>query len=195
MLNIDIKDLLLKIARDNDLASFKKIYFLYYERLLKLACSYVTLTEVGEEIVDDVFVKIWSNRAGLAEVNNLTVYLYVAVKNRAINYNLTNRITCVDIESVSYELKDMNGSVEDVLITDELAKIINYTIQRLPDECKIVFKLVKEDSLKYRKVAEILNISVKTVEYHMNNALKRIAAAISASPDHHKGTIKKVSSN
>jgi RNA polymerase sigma-70 factor (ECF subfamily) len=195
MLNIDIKDLLLKIARDNDLASFKKIYFLYYERLLKLACSYVTLTEVGEEIVDDVFVKIWSNRAGLTEVNNLTVYLYVAVKNRAINYNLSNRITCVDIESVSFELKDMSGSVEDVLITDELAKIINYTIQRLPDECKIVFKLVKEDCLKYRKVAGILNISVKTVEYHMNNALKRIATAISASPDHHKGTIKKVSSN
>jgi len=195
MLNIDIKDLLLKVAHDNDLASFKKIYFLYYERLLKLACSFVRLTEVGEEIVDDVFVKIWSNRAKLTEVDNLTVYLYVAVKNRAINYNLTNRITCVDIESVSFELKDMSGSVEDVLITDELAKIINYTIQRLPDECKIVFKLVKEDSLKYRKVAEILNISVKTVEYHMNNALKRIAAAISASPDHHKRTIKKASSN
>ena len=195
MLNIDIKDLLLKIAHDNDLVSFKKIYFLYYERLLKLACSFVKSTEVSEEIVDDVFVKIWSNRAKLTEVNNLTVYLYVAVKNKAINYNLTSRITCVDIESVSYELKDINGSVEDILITDELAKIINYTIQRLPEECKIVFKLVKEDGLKYRKVAEILDISVKTVEYHMNNALKTIAAAISASPDRHKKTIKKASSN
>ncbi|SEO95790.1 RNA polymerase sigma-70 factor [Mucilaginibacter sp. AW1-7] len=195
MLNINIKDLLIKIARDSDLASFKKIYFLYYERLLKLACSYVKVTEVGEEIVDDVFVKIWANRAGLTEVNNLTVYLYVAVKNRAINHNLSNRITCVDIESVSFELKDANGSVEDVIITDELAKIINYTIQRLPDECKVVFKLVKEDGLKYRKVAEILNISVKTVEYHMKNALKAIATAISASPHHHKRTIKKASSN
>ncbi|HMG06924.1 MAG TPA: RNA polymerase sigma-70 factor [Mucilaginibacter sp.] len=195
MLNIDIKDLLLKIAHDNDLVSFKKIYFLYYERLLRLACSFVKSTEVGEEIVDDVFVKIWSNRAKLTEVNNLTVYLYVAVKNKAFNYNLANRITCVDIESVSFELKDINGSVEDILITDELAKIINYTIQRLPEECKIVFKLVKEDGLKYRKVAEILNISVKTVEYHMNNALKTIAAAISASPDRHKKTIKKASSN
>jgi RNA polymerase sigma-70 factor (family 1) len=195
MLNIDIKDLLLKIAHDNDLVSFKKIYFLYYERLLKLACSFVKSTEVSEEIVDDVFVKIWSNRAKLTEVNNLTVYLYVAVKNKAINYNLTSRITCVDIESVSYELKDINGSVEDILITDELAKIINYTIQRLPEECKIVFKLVKEDGLKYRKVAEILDISVKTVEYHMNNALKTIAAAISASPDRQKKTIKKASSN
>ncbi|MGF7039352.1 RNA polymerase sigma-70 factor [Mucilaginibacter lappiensis] len=195
MLNIDIKDLLLKIAHDNDLVSFKKIYFLYYERLLKLACSFVKSTEVSEEIVDDVFVKIWSNRAKLTGVNNLTVYLYVAVKNKAVNYNLASRITCVDIESVSFELKDVNGSVEDILITDELAKIINYTIQRLPEECKIVFKLVKEDGLKYRKVAEILNISVKTVEYHMNNALKTIAAAISASPDRHKKTIKKASSN
>lgn len=195
MLNIDINDLLLKVARDSDLASFKKIYFLYYERLLKLACSYVKVTEVGEEIVDDVFVKIWSNRSGLTEVNNLTVYLYVAVKNRAINHNLSNRITCVDIESVSFELKDANGTVEDILITDELAKVINSTIQQLPDECRIVFKLVKEDGLKYRKVAGILDISVKTVEYHMKNALKAIATAVSASSGHYKRTVKKASSN
>jgi len=195
MLNIDVKELLLKIARDNDLAAFQKIYFLYYERLLKLASSFVKQTEVAEEIVDDVFVKVWANRIRLSEVNNLTVYLYVAIKNQALNYNQANRIVCVDIESVEVELKDLNSSVEDVLITAELAKIINSAIQRLPEQCKMVFKLVKEDHLKYRSVAEILNISPKTVEYHMGNALKTIAAAISASPDHHKMVFKKASAN
>jgi len=195
MLNIDVKELLLKIARDNDLAAFQKIYFLYYERLLKLASSFVKQTEVAEEIVDDVFVKMWANRIRLSEVNNLTVYLYVAIKNQALNYNQANRIVCVDIESVDFELKDLNSSVEDVLITAELAKIINSAIQRLPEQCKMVFKLVKEDHLKYRSVAEILNISPKTVEYHMGNALKTIAAAISASPDHHKRFFKKASAN
>ncbi|MGN8068048.1 RNA polymerase sigma-70 factor [Mucilaginibacter sp. 22184] len=195
MLNIDLKELLEKIARDSDLVAFQKIYFLYYERLLKLACSFVKLTEVAEEIVDDVFVKAWANRAKLSEVNNLTVYLYVAVKNQSLNYNQANRIVYVDIESVGFELKDINASVEDVLITAELAKVINEAIQRLPEQCKLVFKLVKEDHLKYRNVAEILNISSKTVEYHMGNALKAIAAAISTSPGHHKKVFKKASAN
>ncbi|NOW94682.1 RNA polymerase sigma-70 factor [Mucilaginibacter sp. SG564] len=195
MLNIDLKELLEKIARDSDLVAFQKIYFLYYERLLKLACSFVKLTEVAEEIVDDVFVKAWANRAKLSEVNNLTVYLYVAVKNQSLNYNQANRIVYVDIESVGFELKDINASVEDVLITAELAKVINEAIHRLPEQCKLVFKLVKEDHLKYRNVAEILNISSKTVEYHMGNALKAIAAAISTSPGHHKKVFKKASAN
>jgi RNA polymerase sigma-70 factor (family 1) len=195
MLNIDVKELLEKIARDNDLAAFQKIYFLYYERLLKLACSFVKITEVAEEIVDDVFVKIWANRSKLSGVNNLTVYLYVAVKNQALNYIQTKRIVCVDIESVGFELKDISSSAEDVLITAELAKVINDAIQQLPEQCKIVFKLVKEDRLKYKKVAEILNISPKTVEYHMGNALKAIATAIAASPDHHKTDLKKALAN
>jgi len=70
--------------------------------------------------VDDVFVKMWSNRAGLDRINNLTVYLYVAVKNTAINYNMANRISYVDIESINYELKDLSSSAHDMLITDEL---------------------------------------------------------------------------
>jgi RNA polymerase sigma-70 factor (ECF subfamily) len=193
MLDIDVKNLLLKIAHDDDLASFKKIYFLYYERLLKLACSFVKLTEVGEEIVDDVFVKIWATRAKLTGVNNLTVYLYVAVKNHSINYNAVNRMTYIDLESVNFEFKDHGSSPEDIMITDELAKIIDYAVEHLPAECKMVYKLVKEDRLKYRKVAEILNISVKTVEYHMGNALKTIAAAISGSSGQHKKVFKKLS--
>lgn len=195
MLNIDLKELLLKIAYDSDLAAFQKIYFLYYERLLKLACSFVKQTEVAEEIVNDVFVKIWGNRSKLNEVNNLTVYLYVAIKNRALNYNEANRMICIDIESVGFELKDISSSVEDILITAELAKVINDAVQRLPEQCKMVFKLVKEDRLKYRSVAEVLNISPKTVEYHMGNALKTIAAAISDLPGHHKRSFKKASAN
>lgn len=193
MLDIDVKDLLLKIAHDDDLASFKKVYFLYYERLLKLACSFVKLTEVGEEIVDDVFVKIWTARAKLVSVDNLTVYLYVAVKNQSLNYNAANKMVYVDIDSVNFEFRDHSSSVEDILITDELAKVIDSTVEQLPTQCKMVYKLVKEDRLKYRQVAEILNISVKTVEYHMGNALKTIAAAISAPSGYHKKVFKKLS--
>lgn len=142
-----------------------------------------------------MFVKIWGNRSKLNEVNNLTVYLYVAIKNRALNYNEANRMICIDIESVGFELKDISSSVEDILITAELAKVINDAVQRLPEQCKMVFKLVKEDRLKYRSVAEVLNISPKTVEYHMGNALKTIAAAISDLPGHHKRSFKKASAN
>ena len=70
---------------------------------------------------------------------------------------------------------------EDRLNCEDMTKIIHNSLNKLSDQCRLVFKLVKEDRLKYREVADLLDISVKTVEYHMGNALKRVANGIADS--------------
>ncbi len=175
----EIKDLLLKVAFNGDQLAFKKIYFFYYSKLKQLAKSFCHSSEAAEEVVDDVFIKMWQNRINLAGVNNLSVYLYVSIKNQSLNYlNKTAKIKYTDISEVPITFGDMASSADQNIMLSDLSAIINKAINRLPPQCRLVFKLVKEDGLKHHEVAQILGISVKTVEYHIGNALKRIALAI-----------------
>jgi RNA polymerase sigma-70 factor (family 1) len=182
MLEDEVKDVLLKIALNDDHLSFKKVYFAYYDRLFQLAKAITKSTEVAEEMVDDVFMKIWTRRQGLMHIDNLTVYLYVAIKNQSLNYlSKANQVLTTNIEDAKIEFKDVAPTIEDVIMTADLARTINQTVQKMPVQCQLVFKLVKEDGLKYREAAEILNISIKTVEYHIGNALKKITESIAKS--------------
>jgi RNA polymerase sigma-70 factor (ECF subfamily) len=181
MLEDEVKDVLLKIALNDDHLSFKKVYFAYYDRLFQLAKAITKNHEVAEEIVDDVFMNIWTKRADLIQIDNLTVYLYVAIKNRSLNHiSKASHILTTNIDDATIEFKDIAPGIEDVIITADLARTINQTVQKMPVQCQLVFKLVKEDGLKYREAAEILNISVKTVEYHIGNALKKITQSIAS---------------
>ena len=87
----------------------------------------------------------------------------------------------VQIEDIKIEIVDSSITGEQRLAYEDLAKTINDSLSKLSEQCKLVFKLVKEDGLKYREVAELLDVSVKTVEYHMGNALKQLAQTIAGS--------------
>lgn len=178
-----INNLLIKITSNHDLNAFKQIYIYYYERLVQLANSLIKHTEAAEEVVDDVFLKIWLKRESLSTISNLTVYLYVATKNQSLNHISRNQSPNSSLTDLNYEIKDITLNAEEKLISAELLNKINQTIQQMPAQCKLVFKLVKEDGLKYKEVAEILNISVKTVEYHISKALKQIAEKVSANTE------------
>ena len=177
----DLQDAINKISNDDDQSSFEKIYTAYYNKLFKLSLSIVKSGEVAEEVYDDVMMNIWEKRHQLTHINNFTVYLYVSVKNASIRYlSRINKIVQVNIDEVNIDIEDFSPSAHDQMISSEFSAKINRTIAQLNPQCKLVFKLVKEDGLKYKEVAEILNISIKNVEYHMGNALKKISNAISS---------------
>ncbi|MCW3101346.1 MAG: polymerase sigma-70 factor [Chthonomonadaceae bacterium] len=164
-----------EIAFKSDQSSFEKIYTCYYNRLFRLALSIVKSEEIAEEIYDDVMLIIWEKRQQLILINNLTVYLYVSVKNASLRHlSRDNKLSQVNIDEIDIEICDIAPTAQDQMISIEFLKEINMVIEKLSPQCKIVFKLVKEDGLKYREAAEILNISVKNVEYHIGNALKKI---------------------
>jgi RNA polymerase sigma-70 factor (ECF subfamily) len=183
MSDAQLKDLLNAVSLNNDRESFKMLYFNYYQKLFCMAKSLVKSTEGAEEIVDDTFLSIWQKRADLIRVNNITFYLYMAVRNKSLNYIAKRKAPVhLDIDELEIDIADVAPNAEDQLLLADLTKIINETIAKLPEQCKLVFKLIKEDGLKYREVAELLNLSVKTVEYHIGNALKKLAESLNQSP-------------
>jgi len=169
-----------RIARFDDQLAYKELFVQLYNPLLHFAASFVKSKEPAEEIVSDVFMAIWEKRKRIGSISNLKVYLYVAIKNTAINYLARqNKLLTTNIEEMELEAESIYFNPEQLLITAEMSKRVKEIIDQLPPRCKIIFKLVKEDELKYREVAEILNLSVKTIENQLSIALRKIGAAIS----------------
>ncbi|QEM11260.1 RNA polymerase sigma-70 factor [Mucilaginibacter rubeus] len=178
MLDTEIKYLLNDIALNSSRASFKRLYLLYYGKLFNLAKSLVKQDELAEEITNDVFMNLWARRASLPEINNFTYYCYTSVKNKSLTSLAKNQLKSVNIDDVNVDVADSSATGEDKLVCEDLTKLINTTLSKLSDQCRLVFKLIKEDGLKYREVADLLDISIKTVEYHMGNALKNLAQGL-----------------
>jgi RNA polymerase sigma-70 factor (family 1) len=177
-------ELLEKIAA-GDQAVFRQVYGSFYKRLFQFALAIVKTRETAEEIVEDVFVRIWRQKASVPSIRNLRVYLYTATKNTALNY-LSKKARESITEPFDHIHIEMSGSgitPEDILITAEMYRKLQEAVEALPPRCKMVFKLVREDGLRYKEIAEILNISVNTIDVHMAIAVKRIAAALRAELD------------
>jgi RNA polymerase sigma-70 factor (family 1) len=175
-----LKYLQSRIARFDDQKAYKELFTTLYSPLFLFAKSMVKSKESAEEIVSDVFIRIWEKRRDLEKIENLKVYLYVAIRNAALNHlQLQKRISINSLEEFHAELTSIYFDPEQLLITADMIALIKRSIDQLPPKCKIIFKLVKEDGLKYREVAEILNLSVKTVENQVAIALQKIGNTVS----------------
>ena len=176
---IHINELQNRIGDNSDQAAFKELYYMLYKELFRFATVFVYEKELAEEVIQDVFTKLWSQREKLSHINNLKVYLYSAVKNAAINYRKKYPLQSLSNPNLSaIELGYNNQTPEHLMISAQMVAQINSSIQSMPPKCKLVFLMVKEDQLKYREVADILNISIKTVETQMGIALKKMNTAL-----------------
>jgi RNA polymerase sigma-70 factor (family 1) len=157
-----------------------ELYKLFSRRLLHFARVITRSPEIAEEIVDDVFVKLWTNRARISEVENLTVYLYVAAKNQALNAvsQKARALIQAPFDDLDIETAQIVTDPYTELVTAEMMQKMQQAVDSLPPRCKIIFKLVREDGLKHREVAEILNISLNTVDVQMAIAIKKICTAL-----------------
>jgi RNA polymerase sigma-19 factor, ECF subfamily len=168
--------LLQKIQEHDDQKSFKQLYQLLFFRLYQFAYSYLDSKESAEEVVNDVFLCLWQKRKTLDTINNINVYLYVAVKNASLNWLRKNKkIFTVSIDELAADHLHLVPNPELMLISRELQSSIRQAIEQLPPRCKIIFKLIKEDGLTYKEVASILEVSVKTVDTQLYLALKKLS--------------------
>jgi len=148
---------------------------LYYQRLIRFVYPYVTLQTEAEEIVSDTFLAVWDNRKSLSGINNFDSYIYSIARNKAISHYRSQFIDKVTLDENLIDLfLHTETTPEQELITKEEINKLNAAINLLPEKCKMAFKLVREDKLKYKEVAEILDISVKTVEAHLTTAIKKL---------------------
>ncbi len=156
--------------------SFTGFFDCYFIRLTQFATTIVKSELLAEEIVLDVFLKLWENRKTLDAINNIETYLYISVRNKSINVLKRERKFHFDIlEDAHILLTNYNPSAESDLIENEMFDALNEAVIQLPSKCKIIFKLIREDGLNRNEVAQILNISVKTVDNQVAIAVKKIA--------------------
>jgi RNA polymerase sigma-70 factor (ECF subfamily) len=174
-----INQLCLQIAEQDDEAAFGELFRLFYPKLLLFTETILKSREPAEEAVEDVFLKLWENRKVLPAINNVNYYLLVAAKHKALDYlEKMKKQAVISLDEVEVEFGDIPINPENTLISAESIRIIQAIINDLPPRCKLIFRLVKEDGLKYREAAELLNVSVKTVETQMSLALSKIGAGL-----------------
>lgn len=173
--NEEIKRLLTAVSLHTDQAAYKELFILLHNRLKQFAYSILKSNEEAEELVSDVFIRIWEKREQLTSIESPLLYFYTTVKNLAFNrLSKQKRQASPAPEDWLIQLNSIYFDPERLMVTEEMLRKIRLAINDLPPRCRIIFKLVKEDGLKYKETAELLQLSVKTVEAQMAIALRRL---------------------
>lgn len=160
---------------------FSDVFESYHLQMLRIARYYLSDYSVAEDVVSDVFAKLWEKRFELNKIQDLKSYLFVMVKRKCLdeaNKYRSKKVKHLEDASPRYFVNFKNPEV--AFLNNELAERIAASLQKLPEKRRAVFLLVKEDQLKYKEVAQLLNISEKTVEMHVGNALKALRKDLEA---------------
>ena len=177
----ELKILLWRIAHLSDEKSFKQFFEIFSDRLYQFAFSFLKNKQVAEEAVADVFFKIWINRTTLPNIENIKAYLFKATYNTTLNYlDDARRRKAVSLDDIEINLDIDLICPETELINKELKNKIEQAIESLPPRCKMVYKLAKVERMKYKEIAGLLDISVKTIDNQLTIAIKKIGEEIKA---------------
>jgi len=153
--------------------SFEKLFHQYYGYLCSFAERFTNDHDSAEEIVQDFFVRLWEKRLQLNIDSSVKSYFFRSVKNLCLNYIQHQKIT--EKHQINLRLENnIKETYDDIYIESELAEKIKKSILSLPEKRREIFRLSREEGLKYRDIAKKLNISVKTVETQMSLAIKSL---------------------
>ena len=169
---------IIKRIRQGDVKQFESLFRSSYVSLVRYAKSFVRDHDSAEEIVQDLFFKLWDERDRITIENSLNGYLFRSVHNRCIHLLEHRKV----IEKHEREtITGQKGSIENVteqVQYNELQAAVAKILERLPDRCGKIFCMNRFEGLKYNEIAEKLAISVKTVEADMGKALKEFRKAL-----------------
>lgn len=174
--NEKLKELIVQIADTDSREAYEEIFDLLFFPLNNFAFGLLKRRELSEEIASDVLLMIWENREKLAKVGNVRYYAFVSAKNRALNVLKQKKAKhSVSLEEFDVDIELDKSNPEAIFLHGEMARRLEHAISRLPRQCKVVFKLVREEGFSYQETAEMLSISTRTVNAHLVNATKRLA--------------------
>lgn len=174
-----IPELQQKIALYDDMKAYRSLCDLFYHRLFRTAFAFIKSKESAEEIVSDVFIKVWQMRVKLAEVENLSVYLYTITKNLCLKYITRQyKSPVINLDEIAFETTIDLNTPEELCISSDIIKKIREALNELPPKCRLILQLVKEDGLRYKEVASILNISELTVRNQLVIAIKKLGKVL-----------------
>jgi RNA polymerase sigma-19 factor, ECF subfamily len=155
-----------------DSVAFERAFRAYHPSLCQFAYRYVRSREVAEELVHEVFAKLWESRRRLDVRDSLKSYLYSAVRNHAISHlrhALVERRWCEE-QAQGSPPQDLNDA-DRLLESQELVACVQRVLDQLPERCRLALVLRWQRQMSYAEVAEAMGISVKTVEIYVGRGL------------------------
>ncbi|GAA3594054.1 RNA polymerase sigma-70 factor [Flavivirga amylovorans] len=181
MTNSQNDETLITLLNKGDNKVLSLVYKKYWETMYLAAYNMVKNKEISEDIVQDIFVNLWHKRDQITIKTSLKSYLYTSTIYKVYDYFKKNK-HIIKLELFeNFDKKIQSSNPETILMHGELIKHIDSVIENLPEKCKLVFKLSREDQLSNREIAKKLNISPRTVENHISKALKYLRASLNVS--------------
>jgi RNA polymerase sigma-70 factor (ECF subfamily) len=170
-----MKDPLAMRIKLGDEQAFELLFRKYYIRLCSFANKFLNDPEEAQEIVQYVFAKIWEERDEIDPEDCLKAYLFKIAQNLSLNKLRRKKVESryAEVLRLVY-IEQQEFSVHESLLVRELEEHILHSIEKLPSKCRRVFELSRMEGLKYREIADTLNISVKTVEAQMSKAIRSL---------------------
>lgn len=171
--------------RRGDAAAFEAIFRAHYATLCRYARGYRLSREAAEDLVQDVFLRVWDARADWAPAGSVAAYLHAAVRNRALDYARHDAVHerwrrhAADDDVVALAaVRPVADPADAALELAELDAVLGRAVARLPDRCRQTFLLCRASELSYAEIAAVMNVSVKTVKEQMARALRVLRAAV-----------------
>jgi len=172
----DLTDLFV-LFKEGDSKAFETIYDQYSDQLFRYIHSRVKEKETSEEIVQEIFVSLWTNRTA-NEIN--AAYLFVAAKNKIISHMRSRRVRKqFAIDFTLFAASRLDNSNEEAINMTDLQNTIKNTLLELPEYCQTAFRLSRIDHVSTKHIAEHMNISQRTVENYISKALKYLRESLS----------------
>jgi RNA polymerase sigma-70 factor (family 1) len=155
------------------------LYLQHSVQLLAVAMNKTGDRDAAQELVQDTFINLYQHKNSLAENTSIRAYLYVILKNKIINHYRLATVHQKYADYVAYHQPAASVSPLALVETRELEKLLKDEIEKLPPQCRMVFKLSREKYLSDKEIAVELDISVNTVEQHKRKALRLLRGALS----------------
>jgi RNA polymerase sigma-70 factor, ECF subfamily len=174
----DIDSLMTQVLQEEDYRSFEKLFHLSYNPLLSFCSKLVPSHGVAEELVSEVFVKIWKNRKRIVISSSGKSYLFTSVRNMAFDYMRKEK------KSIWTDLSEAKGHHSELCNPHQLSELeelqlrIEHAVKKLPKKCRLIFQLSRDEGMKYNEIAGTLKLSPKTVETQMGRALKSLRLSL-----------------
>jgi RNA polymerase sigma-70 factor, ECF subfamily len=165
---------LLEKALKGDTAAFEKIYRSYVKELCSFAAYSVKSFDAAEDIVQKLFLILWERRDSIRVDGILKTYLFTSVRNLSLNYLKHRTIDRNNSEKYSMRFSVPTATPHEIVEQQEMDVLITQALEKMPERCRIVFILSRYFNMKYAEIAEILEISVKTVDAQMVKAVKSL---------------------
>ena len=158
--------------------AYELIFISYYGKIKFFITGFIKSEEIAEELAQDIFLKLWENRASIDKTKSFGYFLYTMARNTTFNFLKHNLVHSTYVQRTKFD-ENLSLSPEEQVYADEIGLLVAMAVKKMPEQRRKIYELSREEGLPNEEIAKRLNISKKTVENQLSLALKELKQVVS----------------